>query len=229
VRQLTGLTVDPSRTFVWGHSQGGHAALWTGGVAPSYAADVPISGVAALAPATALGPLIEQAKDTIVGRVLSAYIINQYSETYSDVRVSDYVPWRYRFLAHDMGRRCLVPPTAIVSIVESTRVEGSIFSQSPSAGPLGTRVEQNVPRLPIAAPVMIAQGAGDILVLPALQSQYVADRCAAGQVIEYRTYAGRDHIGLIDRQSALPADLIQWTQNILAGAAPPAACQTIAR
>ena len=48
-RQMSGLSLD-ARTAVWGHSQGGHAALWTGIVAPRYAPDVQIVGVAAIAP-----------------------------------------------------------------------------------------------------------------------------------------------------------------------------------
>jgi len=38
------------RTAVWGHSQGGQSALWTGIVGPRYAPDVRIVGVAAIAP-----------------------------------------------------------------------------------------------------------------------------------------------------------------------------------
>lgn len=36
---------------VWGHSQGGHAALWTGAIADSYAPELKILGVAAISPA----------------------------------------------------------------------------------------------------------------------------------------------------------------------------------
>ena len=45
-------TQATSRFAVWGHSQGGHAALWTGQLQPSYAPDVTLAGVAALAPAS---------------------------------------------------------------------------------------------------------------------------------------------------------------------------------
>ena len=44
-RQMPELKLD-TRTVVWGHSQGGHAALWTGIVGPRYAPDVKIVGVA---------------------------------------------------------------------------------------------------------------------------------------------------------------------------------------
>ena len=60
-RELSAL--DPAapvledRTVVWGHSQGGHAALWTGQLADSYAPEVGVVGVAALAPAADLPAL----------------------------------------------------------------------------------------------------------------------------------------------------------------------------
>ncbi len=41
-------------TFALGASQGGHAALFTGEVAPTYAPDVPLAGVVALAPGAEL-------------------------------------------------------------------------------------------------------------------------------------------------------------------------------
>jgi dipeptidyl aminopeptidase/acylaminoacyl peptidase len=44
---------------VWGHSQGGHAALYTGELAASYAPDLKLVGVAAAAPATYLIELFE--------------------------------------------------------------------------------------------------------------------------------------------------------------------------
>lgn len=52
------------RTVVWGHSQGGHAALWTGIVAPGYAPELVIAGVAAAAPASDLRPMIDAVQHT---------------------------------------------------------------------------------------------------------------------------------------------------------------------
>ena len=56
-KQIPGLSLA-DQTVVWGHSQGGHAALWTGILAPAYAPDVHVIGVAALAPATDLTALV---------------------------------------------------------------------------------------------------------------------------------------------------------------------------
>lgn len=58
LRQMEGILAGDG-VVVWGHSQGGHAALWTGIAAPAYAPEVNILGVAAIAPASDLPSLID--------------------------------------------------------------------------------------------------------------------------------------------------------------------------
>jgi len=50
---------------------------------------------------------------------------------------------------------------------------------------LGARLTQNRADQPIAAPLLIAQGLQDEVVLPAATDAYVDERCAAGQRLEY--------------------------------------------
>src|SRR6056297_2305428 len=83
-RRIEGLSLEPE-TVVWGHSQGGHAALWTGISAASYAPDVALSGVAAVAPATDLPNLVAGVHDAFMGRLLSALLIEAYARIYPDV------------------------------------------------------------------------------------------------------------------------------------------------
>src|SRR5437899_3521559 len=58
-RQMSELTLD-QRMVVWGYSQGGHAALWTGIVGPRYAPGLEILGVAAIAPAANIKNILTQ-------------------------------------------------------------------------------------------------------------------------------------------------------------------------
>jgi hypothetical protein len=53
-----------NRFVVWGHSQGGHASLFTGELAASYAPDLKLYGVAAAAPATYLIELFDADKSS---------------------------------------------------------------------------------------------------------------------------------------------------------------------
>jgi hypothetical protein len=71
-----------ARFVVWGHSQGGHAALYTGELAHRYAPELTMLGVAAAAPATYLGPLFEADINSTDGRLLAAYALWSWSSIY---------------------------------------------------------------------------------------------------------------------------------------------------
>jgi acetyl esterase/lipase len=72
-----------NRFAVWGHSQGGHAALYTGELAASYAPELRLVGVAAAAPATYLADLFDADKDTATGKELTAMTIYAWSKLYN--------------------------------------------------------------------------------------------------------------------------------------------------
>src|SRR5581483_9925110 len=61
-----------NRFAVWGHSQGGHASLFTGELAASYAPDLKLVGVAVAAPATYLIELFDADKSSPAGKELTA-------------------------------------------------------------------------------------------------------------------------------------------------------------
>jgi hypothetical protein len=210
----------------WGDSQGGHAALWTGGLAPAYAPEVNVVGVAAMAPATDLPALVAGVKDTAVGKIMLSFVMSAYSSTYPEVRFDDYVGPRRR--ARAMASRCLSGPGALLSVATALTM-GDLFAADPAAGPLAARLDANVPRLPVPSPLLIMQGRADTLVLPDVQDRYVQARCDAGQAMEYRTYAGRDHLSVLAADSPLVEDLIAWTRDRFASVPGPDGCRAIAR
>ncbi len=71
-----------TRFAVWGHSQGGQAALFTGMIAAQYAPDLQLVGVAAAAPATELGALLQADLDTPAGKNLTAMTLWSWSRVY---------------------------------------------------------------------------------------------------------------------------------------------------
>ena len=70
-RSFPGLE-NSSRFVVWGHSQGGQAALFTGMIAKRYAPELQLMRVAAAAPATDLPTLMSDDLDTSGSRNLTA-------------------------------------------------------------------------------------------------------------------------------------------------------------
>ncbi len=222
-RELDGAALG-EQTVVWGHSQGGHAALWTGAVAPEYAPDVPLAGVAALAPASDLTGLVSHLENVAGGSVFASFVVEAYDAIYPDSGAAGYVRPGARFIVREMASRCLSEPGALVSVAEALSMDQPLWTTDPTAGPLGERLAENVPTGPVAAPLLVAQGASDTLILPTAQEAYVGARCAAGQPVDYRTYQGRDHVGLVQADSPLAPDLVRWTEARLAGEPPTPTC-----
>ncbi|MBM7505405.1 lipase family protein [Agromyces aurantiacus] len=207
------------QTVVWGHSQGGGAALWTGALADSYAPDVELAGVAALAPASNLPGLMENLPSVTGGSLFASYVIAAYTAIYPDVKYREYVRPGAEVTVREMADRCLAEPGAAVSVLTLLGLsrDPEIASTDPTTGPFGERLVENTPPATISAPLLLGQGGDDQLVVPPAQDAFVDAYCAAGQQVDYRVYAGRDHVPLVEPDSPLVPDLVEWTTARLAG------------
>jgi len=227
LKQMKEISVG-DKTVVWGHSQGGNAAMWTGMLAPTYAPEIKLDGVVAAAPASDLPKLIKAAETTAVGKMMSSYIISAYSGTYADVKFEDYVPSIKRPLVRDMATRCMEGTRTLFMVGEAMIAGSTIFSTDPLSGPLGKRLEENIPTGPISAPLMIAQGSTDELVLPVIQNEFVKNRCDTGGV-DYRVYNGEDHLSLVADDSPFKGELLSWTKDRFEGKPAADKCEAAAK
>ena len=216
-RQLRAVDLD-DHAVIWGHSQGGHAALWAGGLQPEYAPDEPLDGVVAYAPASDLPGLVSALDEISIGPIFAAFTFASYSAIYDDVELRRVVTDAARGFIGPLSQRCLVDPATIASVLSSLAIADDVSVLRPGAtdGAFGARLDENIPRLPIEAPLFVGQGAADPLVRPDAQARYVADRCADGQALEYREYAGADHLGVTTDPVAV-ADLLAFTEARFAG------------
>ena len=221
-RQISELMLD-KRVAVWGYSQGGHAALWTGIVGPRYAPELEIRGVAAIAPATNIKNSL--AMNVEVDKRFGPYIALSYSRFYPDITFEQAL----RPEALDAARQivnfcCFLPPEDAERIAElAATFEGPALATSSNKA-LQARLEQNTPNGPIEAPVVIAQGLSDVIVPPSVTNAFVEERCAAGQRLEYWTFAGRDHLTIIQPGTPLEDLLIKWTTACFANEPEAAGC-----
>ena len=211
-RQLEGISLSDD-TVVWGHSQGGHSALWTGQLAESYAPDVGVMAVAAMAPAANLPALVNSLETLSIGSMFGAYVLEAYSQIYPDVNYADVVTPRSQVLVQEMAYRCLHEPAITVSLISALILGADIYDGNPMAGPMGPYLQENVPLAPIDVPLFIGQGLADQLIVPASQAEYIQQRCEMGTAVDYRTYPGLNHIPLVEAGSQAVSDVLQWTQD----------------
>lgn len=209
-------------TVVWGHSQGGHSALWSGIAAPRYAPDVALRGVAALAPASDLPALTRESGATGFGKLISAFVYQAYAQVYPDVAAMPVSPLA-RVAIADMSRRCIVDRKALWTIGELWLLRKQpLLPAGAGSHALEQRLQQNSPFQPIRAPLLIAQGAADESVSAKVQRRFVQSRSDAGQSLQYLEYPAVDHMGLVKPDSPLNADLLAWTSARFATADPSA-------
>src|SRR5437762_8578542 len=208
-RQMSEFTLD-KRMVVWGHSQGGHAALWTGIVGPRYAPDLEILGVAAIAPAANIKNIL--AMNVAVDKRFGPYLALAYSRFYPDIIFEQAVRPEALDPARQIVNLCEFVPPEDPERIEALAAtfEGPALATSSNKA-LQARLEQNTPDGLIKAPVVLAQGLSDIVVPSSATDAFVEERCSAGQRLEYWTFAGRDHFTIVQPGAPLEELLIRWT------------------
>jgi pimeloyl-ACP methyl ester carboxylesterase len=208
-RQIPALSLD-RRVVVWGYSQGGHAALWAGIIGPRYAPDLEIRGVAAIAPPANIENNL--AMNVEGDKMFGPFLALSYSRFYPDITFEQAVRPEALDAARQIVNLCnFLPHEDQERIAALARTFDGPALATSSNKALQARLEQNAADHPIQAPVVIAQGLSDIVVPPSATNAYVEERCAAGQRLEYWTFAGRDHLTIIQRGTPLEDPLMKWT------------------
>lgn len=220
-RRMPELTLD-ERTVVWGHSQGGHAALWTGIVGPRYAPDVELAGIVAIAPTADMKSIVEA--NLLVNKRLGPYLAAAYSRFYPDVKFDTALRPEAVDAAREMVSLCGFFPTEDPKRIAalSKTFEGPALATTNEA--FAARLEQNAPDGPIAAPLLIGQGLADSVVAPRHTDAYVKERCAAGQRLDYWEFYGADHGTIVQDGTPLRQPLIAWTTARFANEPQPPGC-----
>lgn len=221
-----------SRVAIWGHSQGGHAALWAGSIAAEYAPALNVVGVAALSPVTdplALAEEFTRMQASPELTVLTSWVLVPYSDTYPDVEVADYVPPGARRLVREMSQRCPTEPSVIVSVLTAMGVseDQPLFRLDLTDGPLGRRLAENAAPVESDIPILLAWGADDEVIPTSLYRRFAESACEAGDDLRWTVYRGVDHAGIMRPGSRLLSGLLLWTQARFDDGAPIGNCGSL--
>src|SRR6201996_2617416 len=216
--------VHGSRYAVWGHSQGGQAALFTGMISEGYAPELTLVGVAAAAPATELATLMTDDLHSTGGRNLTAMTVWSWSRIY-DARADSIVAPVAMPIVDLLAEECIESP---FDILERGRTaaplakEFLIVKNPAEVEPWRSLLERNTPgTLPPTLPVFLAQGTSDGLVRPEVTEDYMKRLCGAGSRVQMLLLPGVSH-GLAAAKSADAA--VAWMADRFAGKAAPSDC-----
>lgn len=215
-RQLDGLRLS-SDVVVWGHSQGGHAALFTEPVAADYAPNLQILGTAALSPLTdplAMAHELTERDASAELSIMVSWVLVPYAETYPDVEVADYVATSGRAIVREMTQRCLSEPGLFVSAITSLGVSADepLYPANLTGGAMGRRLAQNIASGPWEAPLLIGWSLRDEVIPPELPQDFVERLCQEDVDVRWVPYLRGDHRSLIVPSSPFLSTLMRWTQ-----------------
>lgn len=209
---------------VWGHSQGGHAALFAGQLAPTYAPELTLVGVAAAAPPTDLATLFALDIGTTIGRLLGAMALVSWSEVYPDADFRRLVRPEAVPLMEAVARTCVrTAPGLLLAALPAWALGDDFLVQQPQdVEPWRSLLAENSPgAAPLRAPLLVTQGTDDDIVWPWVTEAYVADRCRDGEIVALLIYPGLDHA--FAGQASAPA-VADWIADRFAGRPAPTTC-----
>ena len=148
------------RFIVWGHSQGGHAALFTGMQAHAYAPELKLVGVAAAAPVSRPFDVLSLDTDPFSGRLFSALLYSAWSRLF-DFPLSKYVNDDKVATFAALGANCLQSAEDLDKIeADEKALEMDFYKSDPLKDPfiVGIMAENTAGALPKGMPVFLAQG-----------------------------------------------------------------------
>lgn len=180
---------------IWGMSQGGHAALFAGQIAPGYAPDLDVVGVAAGAPVGNLPLLLDVASSVpdFVGFVVMGGM--GFAAAYPEADVDAVLTPQGREDAVVVEEQC----AAEVLEAFAGPVEETIAQNPMDVPPWPALLEENTPgAVATDAPIHVFQGSEDALVPEFVTDEYVGRVCELGSVVELVIYPGADHSGVFE-------------------------------
>jgi pimeloyl-ACP methyl ester carboxylesterase len=195
---------------IWGHSQGGHAALFANQIAPEWAPDLRIVGTVAGAPPSQL-PLIAAALKDSPFRFYLGMVVAGWAAAYPNADPSQLLTPLGLERLDDVDTGC---GGALATAWNDVPYDDLVKADPATVEPWATLLVENDPGFVVGeSPVLIIHGEQDEQI-PTVSSKLLLDRmCGIGQVVERRTYPG-SHAGVI--APSLP-DMLAWIDARLAG------------
>jgi hypothetical protein len=179
-----------SRWVAAGHSQGGHAALFTNELGASYAPELELLGTASMAPAAVFEERFGPA-DQVIPHMVGVMGLYGLEAENPDIDVDDYISDQVAAADDVIDTGCLGDiVNALVGIPLETFFDASPYETEPAM----SAMRANDPgQVAVDAPLLLAYGAVDTWVVPARVEHLFGRLCEVGQVTELAEIADTDH------------------------------------
>ena len=227
VRALAGVpdAAPGERWVVFGHSQGGHSALWTADLVHDVLPEKQLIGVAAAAPAADLPAIVAQQWDTGVGWGVGPEVANAWPAAFPGIDLGASISALGRTWQGAVADACLaegVPVPAVLGYIAG-EVGLPFFSRNPLDDPKVARLAaaESPQPLPGTLPVLIAQGTADTVVPPSSTAALQEVWCRSGVDLTMLWMGG---VGHVNAATTAAPTVVPWLRSLFDGNHPEPQC-----
>lgn len=201
------------RVVLWGHSQGGQAVLFAAERAPQYAPELDIQAVAAAAPAANLTDLMRAHLDDISGVTIGSYAFTAFSQAYPDAPLDGILTPAAQQIVPRMNELCLLSNIDELHRIGEPLVGDFVTSDPTTTEPWsGLLAENSAGSAAFEAPLFLAQGLEDELVVPGDTEDFAEHEASLGIDVTYQEIPFATH-GTV-AYFAIPG-LMQWLDRVV--------------
>jgi pimeloyl-ACP methyl ester carboxylesterase len=203
------------RVVLWGHSQGGQAVLFAAQQASEYTPELDLQAVAAAAPAADLPGLMSAHLDDISGVTIGSYAFTAYADVYPQAPVDGILTPAAQEIVPRMNELCLLTNIPELHRIGQPLVGDFTLSDPTTTEPWASLLEENSAGAnAFDAPLFLAQGLEDELVVPSDTTEFARHETELGMDVAYHEIRFADH-GTV-AYLALPA-MFRWLDEVSAG------------
>ena len=226
-RDIRGVNVG-LRFAVWGESQGGFAALWTGQLARSYAPELNLVGVAAIVPPTDLARNMVEGSDKRARTILTAFTAASWSRLYGAPMATFGNRSTQNVMLRLADNNCIssFAKPKLGQILGIAIAERATRNLDLTKHPQWARLirQNSVSAAGVPSPLLVATGSADTIVAPAVVRDFAQRACRAGKAVRYISIPGGEH-ATVARTEAKPT--LDWIDARFAGQRAPSDCGRI--
>ncbi len=224
VRAAQGLPAAQAgnRFAIWGHSQGGHSALFTAAEASGYAPELHLVGTVASAPAAELPALLNETYGSTLDWVIGPEVLSSWPEIYPSLnRQSVTTANGYKNYSR-IANQCIEQAT--LGGLARNKLKQQFFKTNPINLPAWRSAAQNqtAPTLQPNQPLMVAESLTDQVVLPNTTALYMQHACAARSDLTTLWLTDVNHVQLAN---VIAPQVTDWISDHFAGLPSTNSCR----
>jgi acetyl esterase/lipase len=186
-----------TRYAVMGHSQGGHADLFTASLGTGDLTGFDLVGNVAMAPGSQIAArldMVRQSDQVELSLPYTVYVLTSYATTQPEIDLTTILTPAALVAIPELHVQCMTH--ALTTGFWSTAIAKDQFLPDADLKGFLKVAAQNEPgALKIAVPTLILQGDADTTVFPSATDALARELCAGGNAVEYRVLPGADHDG----------------------------------